>query len=259
MGMPSNIQYSGQYSGGQYAQGLVLAEIQAISPVMATFIENQKDALVQMSKLALNSTLSAAAHTMWSSVTQGGMSLAGAAAGGVNAESGLSSVNESIADNTKFTGERSVLEQQLQLAKSPELEIKSTTEMPEGDSEPKGDVLNLATGKNHSDPSTPPDMKHLERRHKDLLQDHKQRRKIREAKHDSKKTIASAVQAGAEALLQPTKGGLEKSQQEKQGLQNIQNQSSQQAETAKEQSVSTWTSLIQGVGEVQGYTSAMAR
>ncbi len=251
-----------EYSGGQYAQGLALAELQKLSPIMADFLDKQTKTLVKMSRRALEATLSAALHTMLGSFAQAGISFAGAGAGGFSAKSGGSLLDTSIKDTELFTNKRSTFDALLKDPKPATLKFNNNGTAPlQGDNLKNGETgIDVTAEKEHADLKKLTEMRQAKIDRKNLITDYHQEQANKKQEHDNNTSFYRAFQSGAEAVgLQPVNGWQQKSQQEQQGMQNIANQSSQQAETAKEQGVSAWIALIAALSDIQGYTAGMTR
>jgi hypothetical protein len=249
-----------QNSDGQYAQGLVLAQMQELSPIMADFLDKQNKLLVSMSNASMASALSSASNAMGSALAQAGANVVEAGASGVTASSGMTMMKELNTEKDLLKGHLAQIDQDLEAAEGPACKFKKLQELPPAKMETgeEGYELQVAN-EDHSDLKKKTDTKKLKREREKLMKDHEHKREISSHEHGNRQNVANAVQYGSGTLFKPIDGSQQKGQQTQQGLQNIENQAAQQAETGKEQSVSTWTSLIQGVGEVQGYTSSMAR
>ncbi len=255
-----------QYSGGQYAQGLVLAQLPELAGKISELLAQEKDTLLKMSKTSMDAAVNAAGKVLMSSLAQAGSSLAGAAAGGANGIAGGTALKSMISENSIFTAERSRINGLLEGSAegNPTLQIKqgpkplTPTNITNGQHE--FEMKNMAAV-DHSKMETPkpPNKEKLERDYDKCSQDHKQKQKEHSHGYDTQKSLNQALaQYAPEALLQPFKGTQDKDLEQERGKQNLSGQAATQAETAKEQTVSTLTTLIQQT-DVQGYASGMTR
>ena len=112
-----------QFSGGQYAPGMINAALPMVVEKLLDLLTQQTAALVRLSKAAMDATVNAAGNTLATSLAQAGTSLAGAAAGGANGITGGTTLNSMIAENTTFTGKLAKIDPPLEATKGPMLEF----------------------------------------------------------------------------------------------------------------------------------------